>query len=159
MEPSSADPQWLDEALSPGTARSAARTCRGARAGRRLFAALASAPGDKMIVLRFARSVSSGQLSRAPCAGPCGKLMPRRRGAHRRRGRLPGGREGGGRGAAALEGRRHSSSSSAPSTGVLAGAQTINERLWSIWLGPHSATSNLKQSIASRVAGALRGLP
>ncbi len=157
MEPSSAD-RVLDEALSWHGAERGKDLAAALERDERLFAALASAPGDKMIVLRFARSVSSGQLEGA-LRGALGKLMP------------PADVERIVGAAACPAGVKEGDVVLLRSKGddfvvelgpiqrVLAGAQTINERLWSIWLGPHSATSNLKQSIASRVAGALRGLP
>jgi hypothetical protein len=150
LESSAAD-RVLDEALAWHGTERGKDLAESLRHDERFFAALGSAPGDKMIVLRFARGVNRGQLEGA-LRGALGKLIPpadveRIIGAAA----CPSGVH---EGDVAL--LRSKGSEFVLELGqterVLPDAEAINERLWGIWLGPESATSNLKESIASRIA-------
>ena len=150
LESSAAD-RVLDDVLASHGSEKGKDLAQSLRRDERLFEELASAPGDKMIVLRFARGASRGQLEGA-LRGALEKIIPPSDVA-----RVVGA-------AACPDGVREGDVALLRSKGsdfvvelgpvqrVLSGAETINERLWSIWLGPQSATSNLKESIADRLA-------
>ncbi|MGC4122204.1 MAG: hypothetical protein QM765_48010 [Myxococcales bacterium] len=152
LESSSAD-RVLDEALGWHGQEQGRTLAKSLERDERLFAALASAPGDKMIVLRFARNVNRGQLEGA-LRGALDDILPASDVA-----RVVSA-------AACPDGVKEGEVALLRSKGdqfvvelgpvqrVLSRAETINERLWGIWLGPHSSTSNLKESIATRIARA-----
>ena len=115
------------------------------------FRSLASAPGDKMIVLRLARDVSRGRLEGALRDTLRRLLSPADVERVLQAACFPGGmREGE---VALLRSRgRDFVVHLGTERRVLEDAGAINERLWGVWLGPQSAAANLKESIAARAA-------